>query len=55
MAAKICYFFKKLKEKSMANRFLIAAMAASAILALSGCACSDISDWCPTNVWTKPV
>jgi hypothetical protein len=25
------------------------------ILALTGCACSDIMDSCPTNIWAKPV
>jgi outer membrane murein-binding lipoprotein Lpp len=39
----------------MANRFLLTAAALSAILALSGCACSDFSDQCPTNIWVKPV
>jgi hypothetical protein len=34
------------------KKFLLLALLA---IGLSGCACDDVFDYCPTNIWTKPV
>jgi hypothetical protein len=39
----------------MSLRVFLVLIGISMLLGLSACACDDIMDYCPTNIWVKPV